>query len=123
MMVPGSNLLNAALRVIAPQVVQYYAFTGRTTNANGYDVSTYAAPVNLAGSLQAVQRELYEKMGLDFQVNYVNFYISRNTLDVARDVSGDQIVYAGRKYNCLSRTPWFAQDGWDAILCAEVPNG
>lgn len=119
--VPGSNLLGMALRLIAPQQFQYYAWATRSKTANGMWVATYAAPVTMAGSVQPVPRTLYEKYGLDFQKNYVIFYTALNAIDIARDVSGDQFIYAGKKYQAESKTDWFQQDGWDAILAVEVP--
>jgi hypothetical protein len=120
--VPGSNILNMALSVLGKQSFQYYAFASRTPNAVGQDIATYAAPLALQGSVQPVPRELFERYGLDFQRNYVNVYVSKNVLDVTRDVSGDLIVFNGKPYQCVSETPWAAIDGWDAVLCVQVPD-
>lgn len=120
MTVPGSNLLRQALSVIASQCFQYFAFTGRTTNDIGQDVAQYATPTTLRGSVQPVPRSMYQTYGLDFQQNYLNVYVSRSLLDIARDVSGDQIAFQGKRYQCVSKTPWYGIDGWDAILCVEV---
>lgn len=121
-MIPGSNILQAALQVIARSSFCYYAFESRTPNAVGQDVTTYAAPVTLQGSVQPVPRSLYQQYGLDFQRNYVNVYVSQTVLDVTRDVSGDQILFNGRTYQCVSVTPWSAIDGWSAVLCVQVPS-
>jgi hypothetical protein len=67
-----------------------------------------------------VPRELFDRYGLDFQRSYVNVYLQRGVIDVARDVAGDQIVFNGVTYQCLSKTPWDAIDGWDAVLCVQV---
>ena len=123
MLVPGGNLLNSALSVIGKQTFQYRRFSGRSTNAIGLDVSTYDPPVTLQGSVQPVPRTLYQANGLDFQCNYINVYVSRAILDIARDVAGDQIIFQGNTYQCVSRTPWAGIDGWDAVLAVQVPNG
>lgn len=120
MTIPGSNLLNAALSVIAKQTFTYHKFKSRTTNEVGQDVSEYCPPVTIQGSVQPLPRNLYQAYGFDLQQNYVNFYASRRFLDVTRDVSGDQIVFQGRKYQCLSTTPWFGIDNWDQILCVQI---
>lgn len=119
-MIPGANILSMAQRIIAKQCFQYYAFQARTPNDIGQYVVTYAPPVTFSGSVQPVPRELYDRYGLDFQRSYVNVYLQRNVIDVARDVSGDQIVFNGATYQCLSKTPWDAIDGWDAVLCVLV---
>ncbi|OWK39547.1 hypothetical protein FRUB_06110 [Fimbriiglobus ruber] len=50
----------------------------------------------------------------------MNVYLQRNVIDVARDVSGDQIVFNGATYQCVSKTAWDAIDGWDAVLCVLI---
>lgn len=119
-MIPGSNLLNLALSVVGAQTLAYFAYTGRQTNAAGYDVTTYADPVDISGSFQPVPRAQYSNLGLDYQKTYWNFYVSADVLDVARDVSGDQLAFEGLRYQCESITPWRAIDGWNAVLCVEI---
>jgi len=121
-MIPGANLLNAALRIIQKQNFTYYANTGRTTNSIGLDVAVYAAGIPASGSVQPVPRNLYANMGLDFQKNYYNFFLQNNIIDIDRDVSGDQFVYNSARFQCLSKTNWFAVEGWDQVLCVQVPN-
>ena len=108
------------LSVIGRQSFQYYAFASRTTNEIGIDVSTYGPPRPITGSIQPVPRNLYEVYGLQFDKYYVTFFIERNVLDVARDVSGDQIIYCGSRFQVLQKTDWFHQDGWDALLAVQV---
>lgn len=118
-MIPGSNLLNMAFGVIAKTTVSYLKYLSRATNVIGLDVSTYADPINLMGSWQPVPRNKYEAMGLDFNKNYAMFYVSKDILDLQRNVSGDQIQYAGKTWNCLSETDWFGIDGWTGVLCED----
>lgn len=92
-MIPGSNLLNMALSVIAPQKFTYYAFVSRKTGINGLDVATYASPMRVRGSVQPVPRSMYETLGLNLQKTYVNIFIARNIVDLNRDVSGDYIIF------------------------------
>lgn len=116
-MIPGANILNMALQIIAKQTVQYYAFVSRALNAVGQDIATYAAVQNIVGSWQPVPREVYVLYGLDLQKDYFTFYTSNNVLDVTRDVSGDQIAYRGRRYQVESNNDWYQLDGWKGILC------
>jgi len=120
MTVPGSNLLNRAFRKIAKQKTVYYKNTGRTVTDAGYDVTSFAAGIDLLGSLQPVPRSLYLQNGLDFQKSYALFYVSKNIVDVGRDTGGDELEYAGRRYKCESDTPWFNQDGWLAMLMSDI---
>lgn len=117
-----TNLLEDALDVVGRQAFQYFPYASRTKNAAGLLVTTRGAGQTVEGSLQPVPRILFEKLGLDMQKNYVTIFLSKNVIDIARDVAGDQFTYSGRRFQALSRTDWFYQDGWDSILCVEVPS-
>jgi hypothetical protein len=116
--VPGSNLLQRALNLIAPFSVSYYAYTGRETNDAGYDIPSYAEAVTIRGSLQSVDKAMYALYGLDLQKTYFVFYVSQNIIDIQRDVSNDYIVFNSVRYNCESnKANWFQIDGWVGTLC------
>jgi hypothetical protein len=119
-MIPGSNLLNVALTLIARQTITYYAATGRTLNAVGQYVTTYASSTTIVGSFQPVPRKLYQIYGLDFQKSYFIFYTSNDLIDVQRNVSTDQIGFNSQLYQCISNNDWFAIDGWSGILCVLI---
>lgn len=102
------------------QPFSYIQNTGRVDNGIGQDISQYNAPIQIQGSVQAVPRNLFEVYGLDFQKQYVTFYVSRQILDVERDVSGDKIQYANLTYQCLSQTDWNAQNGWTGVIAVKV---
>lgn len=115
------NLLNKALSVVPQQTFNYLAFVSRTPNSVGQDVATYAAPRCMRGSVQPIRRNLYQQYGLDFQRDYLTFYVSKNAIDVGRDVSGDQMQFNGNTYQCVSETDWFPMNGWTSILCVRIP--
>lgn len=120
-MIPGSNLLNTALRVIGNQSFTYVPYVSRSISANGMYVNTYGDSQTLTGAVHPIPRKLYDQYGLDFQKNYVKVHISANLIDIARDVAGDKIVFNGNNYQVESRTPWFAIDGWNSLLCVQTP--
>lgn len=120
MIVPGGNILNMALSRIARQEFKYFAFRERRQNQIGQDIAVYREPVSATGSVQPMRRELFEKYGLDFQCNYITVFTSRDVIDIGRDVSGDEIEYAGKVFKCLSETDWFSADGWVSVLCVEI---
>lgn len=121
-MIPGSNLMARAVRLIAQNKLSYQRFVSRTTNEIGLDVPEYEDAVDILGSIQPVPRQLYQQYGLDFQKRYVNLYAQIDVIDITRDVSGDLVTFAGRTYQLLSATDWFNIDGWAAVLCVEVEN-
>ena len=121
-MIPGQNILNQALSVIASQCFQYYAFSARTTQSNGQYLTTYLPPASVRGSVQPVPRQLYEQYGLDFQRYYLKFFLSKSVTDVSRDTSGDMFVFECNNYQVLSITPWKGVDGWVEVLAVQVPD-
>lgn len=121
-MIPGANILNMALTLIAKQSFQYFQFMSRTPSTAGQYIATYSSPYEMCGSVQAVPRNLYQSYGLDFQNNYLTFFVSAGFLDIERDVSGDQINFRGKRFQCLSKTDWFLIDGWVGIMAVEIPN-
>ncbi len=119
-MIPGANILNMALTIIAKQTVQYYAYASRSLNVVGQEVTVYADVVNMVGSWQPVPRKLYMQYGLDLQKDYFTFYTSNDVLDVTRDVSGDQIAFMGKRFQVESNNDWFQLDGWKGVLCCNL---
>lgn len=122
MSVPGSNLLTQAFRMIARQPVQWLRYQGMTKNAAYIEVPSWADPVDIAGSFQPIDRNLYQALGLDWTKNYANFFYENTFQDVTRDVTGDRLVYGGKTYQIESKQPWFLQDGWEKVLCIEVTD-
>lgn len=120
MSIPGQNILNMALQIIARQTIQYYQYQNRSLNQIGQDLTLYSNPINITGSWQPVPRKLYIVYGLDIQKDYFTFYTSNNILDITRDVSGDQVAFMGRRYQVESDNDWFQLDGWKGILCVDL---
>lgn len=119
-MIPGSNLLRRASRLIRQFPVQYYQFNSRVTNSVGQQISAFNPPVTLPASVQAVERSSYAQLGLDLQRNYVNIYVPADIIDLDRDYSGDQFTYQGALYQIETQNDWFIQDGWAAGMAVKV---
>lgn len=122
MTVPGANLLNIALSLIASQSITYLAYVSRAINSIGLLEPTYAEPVILNGSLQPVSQSLMQILGLDMQRRYVNIFVSQDIIDVTRDVSSDKFQFSGRTYQAISITQWVTVDFWNQVLAVEVPS-
>lgn len=120
-MIPGSNLLRSALTIIARQTVVLYRWSVRTTTDDGLDVSGYDSPETIReGSVQAVPRNRYDSMGLDYTRNYVTWFTSATVRGIERDRSPDQFVYGGRRYEVQTVTPWNLQDGWNEVVGVDI---
>lgn len=122
MNVPGSNLLKLALQAITPSTVKYYAYVSRTINAIGLYETTFAASVDILGSVQAVPQSMYQQLGLDFTKNYVMFYSTQLIGEVTRDRTGDQFEFGGKRWQVESSNNWHAIDGWNGLLAIHVPE-
>lgn len=120
MRIPGQNILNKAFTAIAKQQLQYYAQIGRTLNNVGQYVTNYAPPAVIMGSFQPIPRAKYAYLGLDLQKSYFTLYISKNLVDLNRNISADLVAYQGLLYQCESDTEWFGIDGWTAIICVMI---
>ena len=120
MFVPGVDLLRIASRVIAHQTIIYYRANGRTLNAIGQDVTAFLPGEPIIGSFQPVPRSLYYQYGLDLQKSYYTFYSNHNILDIARDITADQIAFNGQRFAVESANDWRAIDGWKGVLCVMI---
>lgn len=117
-MIPGNNLLNMCLRIIAPQTVYWYQSVSSPLNSIGQNVTEYAAPLSILGSFQPVSRQVIFNLGLDMQKSYFVFYSSNNFQDIERDKSPDLLVQGLNVYQIASCAEWFDQDGWvGALVC------
>lgn len=119
-MIPGSNLLLQAGRLIRFSPIDYYAFDSRSINAARQWVATFTRIPDVYASVQAVQRNSYVQYGLDLQKNYVKVYAARNIIDLARDSSGDRFIYDGRLFQLESQYTWFKEDGWDKCIAVDI---
>jgi hypothetical protein len=119
-MIPGINLLNVASTVISLINVDYYPWVSRTKDAVGNWVATYGDSFPLRSSVQPVPRNKYAFLGLDFQKKYVKIFIPYNSIDLSRDVSGDQFIYKGETFVFESNTEWFSMDGWNSAYAVKV---
>ena len=109
-----------AITVVGHQQFTYLKYLSRSVNSIGVFVPVYDTPRLLTGQVQPLTRTLYQEYGLDFQKYYLMFYVSKNMLDLTRDVAGDRIKFNGNTYQCVSETDWFPMDGWIAMLAIKI---
>ena len=122
MPIPGNNIYQQATAIIARQTYDYYQFIGTAIDARGRQTSQYNPAVTLADSIQAVPRELYQDLGLDFERDTIRIYTDNQLFAIERDYSGDQIDYRGARFQLLSDTDWQSQDGWREIFAVRLVN-
>ena len=120
MIVPSSNLLNAAFAVIARQPFLLLRQGARVLNGIVIYETQYLAPQPLSGSIQAVNRSVYQREGLDFQKNYIEIFVSTDVIDLSRDYAGDLIEWNNRRFQITSNFEWFNIDGWVQFRAVEI---
>lgn len=120
MFIPGGNLLNLAMSVVATQDIELIRFTGRTLNEIGIWENQYAAPVTVRASVQAINLNVYKQFGLDWQKNYFQVYVNLDVVPLERDHAGDRVRYNGKLFQATSDVPWQSIDGWDSFVMVEI---
>lgn len=119
-MIPGANILNMAFSVIAQQSFEYYQFRGRSVDNVGKLVNTYDPAVEYSGSVQAVPRTAFQRLGLDFTREYITIIASTDFVGTDRDYTGDVVKFNGSYWQLQTVTDWLAQDGWKRYTCVKV---
>ena len=120
MRVPGANVLRKAFNAVFRDELHYYQAIGNSLNDIGQRVSEFLPGVIVRGSFQPVTRNKFVHLGLDLQKSYSYFYISKNMIDLTRDISADQLGFQGRRYQVESSTKWYHIDGWMQLLCVDI---
>jgi hypothetical protein len=120
MAVLGRSILNRALSRVGTDSVMYYQFTGRAINGAGINVSTYAFPVCVQGSLQPVAAQMLTVLGLDLARDYVQFYTQTSINDIERNKSPDQFVYNNIRYEVVSDTDWMKPQGFTGVMAVRI---
>lgn len=119
-MIPGSNLLATALRLIRPVPVELFRVVGRAINSVGQDITEYDDPIQIQASVQAVKRTDYHRMGLDYAKRYIQLWSIEDISDLQRARSGDQIVWNNARYEVIDRDEWSAIDQWNSVMAVEI---
>lgn len=121
-MIPGGNLLAAALKVISPQGFVLHRYQATVTNGIGFDVHTFSAPVTVSGSVQPASNKTYKELGLDWKKKHIQIWTTENIISLSRDRPNDQVEFNGSRYDIVERTPWEDIDGWSSYVAVEVPS-
>ena len=114
------NLLASVQTVIGKQDYQVIKPTGRTRNAAGYFTTTFGSPIDMSGSIQAVNSKQYRDMVLDFKKSYIKIYDTELIQSISRTKNADQIIYDGFLWQVAEDTPWFLSTGWNFVLCIRL---
>lgn len=121
MIIPGSNLLNMALRAIQPTAgVTVRKYLGETETAAGATVAAYSDPVPVANcSVQPVPFRDIQQMGLAVGKTYIKLIAATDLHSAYRGGQGDRIRWNGVEFTVLEPGSWFVQDGWVRVIAVK----
>lgn len=114
------NLQALASSVIPQQTVLHHRFVGNVTNDMGYNVPTYALPVAITGSFQAMTAQDAAKLGLSIRQVNATFYTSADIALAGEGTQPDRIEYGEKLYEVIGVTDFKAQDGWAQYVLVAV---
>lgn len=117
------NLLNAALRIIPKQQIIWRKFAGFEVDEQGLKINRYAEGVELTGSVQAVDRSLYEQLGLDQEKEYLTVYAPADIKGVSAQNAPDIIEFGGVAYKVVRNYPWHFYNGWAGVVVIKAEDG
>lgn len=131
-----NNLLNTALSIIPKQKFLYKKYISTRINDIGIKEDLYDVPIEVEGSVQAVQKSMYQQFGLDFTKSYIKILCSLDIRNFDKNrvyansehnlfdhnqtqTSADKVVWHGKEYLVENVTDWYVQDGWKRIIAVE----
>lgn len=113
------NLLSVAGRVTGMSIVLWFR-ANRTKNEIGLWVDTFSAPLTIKGSFQVVSHIIVTKLGLDMKKEYFAFYTTTVMQDLERNVSGDQLEFAGNRFQIMANEDWWAIAGFNGTMVVKI---
>ena len=110
------NLFEMATKVIPPETIQYYHFTGDEINSIGKSVPTYADPIDVKASVQPVGDDFYKALGLDFQKEYYYVYSNQRMYGINEQNQPDCVAFHGHTYMVHKNCHWDEYNGWGYVM-------
>jgi hypothetical protein len=113
------NLLYAALSALPKQNFQIRKFIDFQEDSAGLKINRYSLPQDAIGNIQAVNNEIYKKLGLDFEKNYLMLW----SLEPIKVLNGqnapDMILIDGKAFKPIRELDWYGYNGWTCVLILE----
>lgn len=114
------NILMQAHALIPFQPFLWYRWKSNGTDSALLRVSSYQEPVTCHGSIQSVPQDMYERLGLDWEKNYILVYSPNDIKGLDGQQSPDKLVFGGKNWKVVRVTPWHSYDGWTEVLAVEM---
>ena len=123
MSVANHNILDIALSIIPPTVVQIRKAIGVAVNDYGQANAAYGEWREVYGIVQPGSESNEHTQGIDFSKKHVRIWLRGVDLTGTHiQEAPDQIRYLGRIYNVVSVDDWFPYDNYRMCECVEALN-
>lgn len=114
-----NNLLKRAMRSIPTETIQFESWKENTL-VNGEDVALYNEPITINASVQEIKTEMYKKLDLDFEKDYICVYANVEIKGIDKQETPDRVYYQGSYWNAVKNNNWHQYDGWSSAICVRV---
>lgn len=117
------NILDIALSLIPPTVVQIRKNQGTEVNKYGQTESAYSEWIEVYGIVQPGGEQNEHTNGVDFSKKHVTIWLRGISLDGTHiQWVPDQIRYVGCIYNVVGVKDWYPYDNYKECDCVEAMN-
>ena len=117
------NILDIALSIIPPTVVQIRKNLGTKVNRYGQSEAAYSDWIEVYGIVQPGGERNEHIERVDFSRKYVSIWLRGIALDGTNiEWAPDQIRYMGKIFNVISVDDWYPYDNFRKCECVEVNN-
>jgi hypothetical protein len=117
------NILDIALSLIPPTVVQIRKNQGTVVNKYGQTEASYSEWIDVYGIVQPGGEQNEHTNGVDFSKKHVTIWLRGIALDGTHiQWAPDQIRYVGAIYNVVGVKDWFPYDNYKECDCVEAMN-
>lgn len=117
------NILDIALSLIPPTVVQIRKNLGTVVNKYGQVETGYSEWIDVYGIVQPGSEQNEHTNGIDFSKKRVTIWLRGISLDGTHiQWAPDQIRYVGGIYNVVGVKDWYPYDNYKECECVEAVN-
>ena len=117
------NILDIALSLIPPTVVQIRKNEGTKVNKYGQTEASYSEWIEVYGIVQPGGEQNEHTNGVDFSKKRVTIWLRGISLDGTHILwAPDQIRYVGCIYNVVGVKDWYPYDNYKECECVEAMN-
>lgn len=117
------NILDIALSIIPPTVVEIRKTLGTKVNKYGQAEASYTEWINVYGIVQPSSERNEHIERIDISKKHISIWLRGITLDGTHlEWTPDQIKFMGRIYNVIDVDDWFPYDNYRKCECVEVLN-